>query len=43
MSTREGMDYLSHGLGIQGDEVTGRILLLGFGHWVGIVSGGRDQ
>ena len=37
------MDYLSHGLGIQGDEVAGGILLLGFRHWVGITSSSRDQ
>jgi hypothetical protein len=43
VSTREGMDYLSHSLGIQGDEVAGRNLLLGFGHWVGIMSGGRTN
>ena len=37
------MDYLSHGLGIWGNDVAHGVLLLWFGRWVGIMSGSRYQ
>jgi hypothetical protein len=42
VSTRKETDYLSHGPGVQGDEVMCGVLLLGFGHWVRVMSGGGD-